>query len=577
MLTTKPIDLRPDLAEIIHKILKDNLEEGTYVFAFGSRANWTAKQSSDLDLAIDSFGEKLDRKVKSNLEDAFEESNLPYTVDVVDYNFISDSFREAIKDDLVRVLWDWSTSQLKDIVLLNPNNVSSKDIYDTYLYLDTSSITENHIDIIHRFSKKEDLPSRAKRKVNNLDIVYSCVRPIQKHFGIIKSSTKNLLVSTGFTVIRCEQGILNPLFLYYYLSQDHLINYLQGIAEHSTSAYPSIKPSDIGALNINLPPLSEQKRIAEILSSLDNKIEINKQINQTLEEMAQALFKSWFIDFDPVKAKKTVLKSGGSEEEANYVAMKVISSKTDEELEQFKNSNFKEYQELEETAKLFPSEFQDSELEEIPLGWEIKSLKDITQITTRGIAPKYVDSNGITVINQKCIRNNLIDFNLTKLHKPLDKPHPKELQVEDLLINSTGVGTLGRVAIVRYLNERTIFDTHVTLVRADNDQVTSPYLNSYLVSQEQYITSLGSGSTGQIELRRQSLEEMQITLPTRALMHSFNKQYYSFNEQIVSNLLNGLYSFDLRDSLMQKLVNGDLVIDNLTQKEISKSVINSVI
>ena len=146
-----------------------------------------------------------------------------------------------------------------------------------------------------------------------------------------------------------------------------------------------------------------------------------------------------------------------------------------------------------------------------------------------------------------------------------------------MLINSTGVGTLGRVAIVRYLNERTIFDTHVTLVRADNDQVTSPYLNSYLVSQEQYITSLGSGSTGQIELRRQSLEEMQITLPTRALMHSFNKQYYSFNEQIVSNLLNGLYSFDLRDSLMQKLVNGDLVIDNLTQKEISKSVINSVI
>ena len=64
MLTTKPKDLRPDLAEIIHKILKDNLEEGTYVFAFGSRANWTAKQSSDLDLAIDSFGEKLNQILK---------------------------------------------------------------------------------------------------------------------------------------------------------------------------------------------------------------------------------------------------------------------------------------------------------------------------------------------------------------------------------------------------------------------------------------------------------------------------------------------------------------------------------
>ena len=139
MLTTKPIDLRPDHAEIIHKILKNNLEEGTHVFAFGSRANWTAKQSSDLDLVIDSFGERLDRKIKSNLEDAFEECDLPYTVDVIDYNSISDSFREAIKNDLVRVLWDWNVYPLGEIVEFVSNKVSV-DLVNVSSYISTDNM-----------------------------------------------------------------------------------------------------------------------------------------------------------------------------------------------------------------------------------------------------------------------------------------------------------------------------------------------------------------------------------------------------------------------------------------------------
>ena len=100
----------------------------------------------------------------------------------------------------------------------------------------------------------------------------------------------------------------------------------------SDSAVPGLNRDNAYGQRLLLPPLPEQKRIAEILSSLDNKIEINKQINKTLEEMAEALFKSWFIDFDPVRVKKAALEAGADEEGANLAVMKFISSKTDEEL-----------------------------------------------------------------------------------------------------------------------------------------------------------------------------------------------------------------------------------------------------
>lgn len=190
--------------------------------------------------------------------------------------------------------------ELKDICKTNQSNYSKSDKWTFINYLDTGNITKNKIDEIQYINlENEKLPSRAKRKVEIDDIIYSTVRPNQLHYGIIKQIPNNFLVSTGFTTIKINKKIAEPKFIFYYITQDEITEYLSAIAEQSTSAYPSIKPSDIENLEIDLPSLEIQKQIASILSALDDKIELNNKINENLESQAQAIFKSWFVDFEP--------------------------------------------------------------------------------------------------------------------------------------------------------------------------------------------------------------------------------------------------------------------------------------
>ncbi len=194
---------------------------------------------------------------------------------------------------------EWKELRLGDICKTNQNSYSSSDRWDFVNYLDTGNITENKISEIQLIDlEKEDLPSRAKRKVSKNSIIYSTVRPNQKHFGIIKTQPENFLVSTGFAVIDVDTRIADPDFIFYNLIQNENTESLHAIAEQTTSAYPAIKPSDIENLPITLPSLPIQKKIATILSSIDDKIKLNNKINDNLEQQAQAIFKSWFVDFE---------------------------------------------------------------------------------------------------------------------------------------------------------------------------------------------------------------------------------------------------------------------------------------
>lgn len=190
----------------------------------------------------------------------------------------------------------WRKIRLGDACVTNADSYSPKEEWKFVNYLDTGNITDNRIDSIQYIDVENDkLPSRARRKVKKDSIIYSTVRPNQRHFGIIKTQPENFLVSTGFAVIDVDANVLNADFLYYLLTQPTLVETLHAIAEQSTSAYPSIKPSDIEDLEIEVPDLDTQKRIADILGSLDGKIAQNAEINENLEQQAQALYANMFI------------------------------------------------------------------------------------------------------------------------------------------------------------------------------------------------------------------------------------------------------------------------------------------
>lgn len=191
----------------------------------------------------------------------------------------------------------WRKIRLGDACVTNADSYSPKEEWKFVNYLDTGNITDNRIDSIQYIDVENDkLPSRARRKVKKDSIIYSTVRPNQRHFGIIKTQPENFLVSTGFAVIDVDANVLNADFLYYLLTQPTLVETLHAIAEQSTSAYPSIKPSDIEDLEIEVPDLDTQKRIADILGSLDGKIAQNAEINENLLQQVIALYEHLLQD-----------------------------------------------------------------------------------------------------------------------------------------------------------------------------------------------------------------------------------------------------------------------------------------
>ncbi|MBE2281202.1 MAG: restriction endonuclease subunit S [Ignavibacteriaceae bacterium] len=189
----------------------------------------------------------------------------------------------------------WNKLTVGEIADLNIKSIDKNFLFNTIEYLDTGSITNGKIDSF-QILPIEKAPSRAKRLVKANDIIYSTVRPIQKHFGFIKNCNPNMVVSTGFAVISPNNKFVSSKFLYYYLTTEEVVSYLDVIAEASTSAYPSLRPEDISSLEIELPPIDDQIQIADILSSLDDKIDLLNRQNKTLEALAETLFRQWFIE-----------------------------------------------------------------------------------------------------------------------------------------------------------------------------------------------------------------------------------------------------------------------------------------
>ena len=265
------------------------------------------------------------------------------------------------------------------------------------------------------------------------------------------------------------------------------------------SAQPGLSVKTLSKQMIDVPPLETQKKVASTLRSLDDKIELNNKINENLEQQAAAIFKSWFIDYLPY---------GGI----------------------------------------------------VPNEWRTVTLDDITSLVSRGINPQYSDNTEQIVINQKCIRNHMLDLSLARTHTP-KTINEKWLRFGDLLINSTGTGTLGRVAQVWFKPKNLTVDSHITIVRPLRENLIF-YIGLWGILHENEIESLHTGSTGQIELPREMVKAIELLLPDNETLNRFNTVISSLAATIVSNQEENQKLAQIRDILLPKLMSGELTVSN---------------
>lgn len=204
--------------------------------------------------------------------------------------------------------------KLSDIASFNARNADYKGKFETISYIDTSAVTEGIFDeaVVYQVGR-DSIPSRAQRAVEDGTILVSTVRPNLKHYGILRNPSENTVASTGFVTLDAKPGIVDADYLYYLVTSPAVQSYLEKVSASATSSYPSFNPADLETLEVSCHgSLSEQKRTAGVLRSLDAAIANNSSICTDLDAAAKLLYDYWFVQFDfPDENGKPYKSSGG--------------------------------------------------------------------------------------------------------------------------------------------------------------------------------------------------------------------------------------------------------------------------
>lgn len=193
--------------------------------------------------------------------------------------------------------------------------------------------------------------------------------------------------------------------------------------------------------------------------------------------------------------------------------------------------------------------------------WPLVTLDSLTSLICRGITPKYADDSYQLVLNQKCIRDHCIDTSLARTHNP-KAINEKWLQYGDLLINSTGQGTLGRAAQVWFVPQNMTVDSHITIVRPKSQQLIF-YIGFWGILHEREIESLHTGSTGQTELPRELVKAIKIRMPDKETLANLNYMIEPLTSMIIAKQRENEYLASLRDTLLPSLMSGKIDVSNI--------------
>lgn len=354
--------------------------------------------------------------------------------------------------------------------------------------------------------------------------------------------------NNGLARIRLKIEKVDPKFIYYVFKSKHFSGYIDGISG-GTSVQLNMKIGDLLKYQFNLPPLSEQKEIARILSDLDKKIELNTQINQTLEQIAQALFKSWFVDFDPVRVKVQALSDGLSLEQAELAAMQAISGKTPEELTALSQTQPDRYAELAETAKAFPCEMVEVDGGEMPKGWELSTIGDCYDVVM-GQSPK-----GETYNENKrgmLFYQGRAEFGWRFPTPRLFTTDPKRIAEQ----NSILMSVRAPVGDINIALEKCCIGRGLAALQHKSKSLSFSLYQIQSIKPELDLFN-GEGTVfGSIN--QANLKNIQIINPDEKFIQLFEKYLSSCDSKFMNNEIENNALKEIRDLLLPRLLNGEI-------------------
>lgn len=391
------------------------------------------------------------------------------------------------------------------------------------IFLNTSDILEGKI-LSDKYFFVSELKGQAKKTIQNNDILYSEIRPKNKRFAFVNvQNPEDYVVSTKLMVLRNITDDVDTKYIYYFLTYEGTINYLQMRAENRIGSFPQITFDILKPINISLPRLEEQKKIVKIISSIDKKIELNNKINKELESMAKTLYDYWFVQFDFPDVHGKPYKSSGGKMVYNH------------ELKR-----------------------------EIPEGWEVDELKNLISIE-RGISYKSSDITdmGIPMVN-------LNSFYLDGTYKPEGIKYfnsaynnNKIVKAGDLIIATTDVtrnaDIIGKATLIPDIyNSDIILSCDIAKINC-KDSLNKYFLEKLFNSDfyHNYIKGFASG-TLVLHLNTNGIDWYKTFIPPNNLLNKFSNILAPIQRKKELITLENQELAKLRDWLLPMLMNGQV-------------------
>ena len=524
------IDLRPDHRKTVEDILRDRLPDGVQVWVFGSRADWTSKDSSDLDLALEGDG-PLDTGMVMALELAFEESLLPFRVDVVDLARVDERFRDNVVNGRIALMGgakqyldDYRQHSVSELI-----EAGVLEIGDGYRAKNSELASSGlpfaraaNVQDGFRFENADFFPEanldRAGRGVSQVGDVAFTSKGTVGRVAFVRDDTPRFVYAPQVCYWRSlDHRQVAPRFLYCWMRGEDFRNQLNAVSGQTDMAdFVSLR--DQRQMRVALPPPPDQRAIARVLGALDDRIALHRRMNQTLEAMARALFKSWFVDFDPVRAKMEGREPGLPPD----------------------------------IADLFPDRLVALELDEVPDGWSVLPLDQIAVFRNGLALQKYRpegDEDWLPVLKIAQLRAGMAD-GAEKARASI----PPEVIVDDgdIVFSWSGslelrVWTGGPAA----LNQHLFKVTSEVYPKWFFFHCVALHLNAFRAIAAGKATTMG-------HIKREHLREARCVVPDHDLLEAVRPVFEPLLHSVIRHRILARTLAVTRDTLLPRLVSGEI-------------------